>query len=77
MRKKHSEFLPKIIDIVDDFSMFTNQGKKRNALYVKRKYFIKNYFYNCENSELIIHNDNVNIQEKINDCYKELKNLEA
>ena len=77
MRKKHSEFLPKIIDIVDDFSMFTNQGKKRNALYVKRKYFIKNYFYNCENNELIEDNDNVNIQEKINDCYKELKNLEA
>ena len=77
MRKKHSEFLPKIIDIVDDFSMFTNQGKKRNALYVKRKYFIKNYFYNCENSELIEDNENINIQEKINICYNELKNLDT
>lgn len=53
LRKKHDLFLPKIVDIIDDFSMFTNQGNKRNNLYKKRKYFVKNYLYNCDNNELV------------------------
>ena len=73
MRKKHTDFLPKIVDIIDDFSMFSNQGNKRNSLFVKRKYYVKNYFYNCENDELIEDNNNINISDEINNLNKELK----
>jgi len=34
------EFVPLIIDIVDNFSIFPNQAKKRNAYYKKCKYEI-------------------------------------
>jgi superfamily II DNA or RNA helicase len=41
-RKNHGEKGMKIIDIVDNFSMFINQGKKRLKLYKSRKWNIKN-----------------------------------
>lgn len=66
MRKKHKNFLPKIIDIVDDFSLFSNQSNKRKLLYTKRDYIIKNYFYNCENNELIEDKNNNIIKKKNN-----------
>ena len=31
MRQKHENLNPKIIDIVDNFSVFKNQGKKRGV----------------------------------------------
>jgi hypothetical protein len=40
MRQKHENLNPKIIDIVDNFSVFKNQGKKRLAVYQKRGYFV-------------------------------------
>lgn len=40
LRQKPTERLnvPLVVDIVDDFSTFQNQGKKRRAFYVKQKY---------------------------------------
>lgn len=38
MRQKHENLNPKIIDIVDNFSVFKNQGKRRFGVYKKRKY---------------------------------------
>lgn len=75
MRKKHTQFLPKIVDIVDDFSMFSNQGNKRNNLYKKRKYYIKNFYYNCDNNELISDNDNEDIIINIDNKDLKSKNL--
>lgn len=40
LRKKHEELIPKIIDIVDTFSLFETQANKRNRLYRQRKYII-------------------------------------
>jgi len=43
MRKKH-DFVLKIIDIVDDFSVFSNQGRKRMTLYKREmKRYRKEY----------------------------------
>ncbi len=40
LRKKHEEIQPKIIDIVDNFSIFESQAIKRNKLYISRNYII-------------------------------------
>jgi superfamily II DNA or RNA helicase len=38
LRKDHEDITPKIFDIVDDFSVFTNQGNKRRQFYKKNNY---------------------------------------
>ena len=38
LRKNHEDVTPKIYDIVDDFSVFTNQGNKRRQFYKKNNY---------------------------------------
>lgn len=40
LRKKHEDKPAKIIDIVDDFSIFSSQAFKRNKLYKTRKYIV-------------------------------------
>jgi len=42
LRKVHLEMKPKIVDIVDTFSMFGNQGNKRLKYYKTRGYIITN-----------------------------------
>lgn len=41
LRKKHEERPAKIIDVVDNFSLFTSQAQKRQKLYKTRKYLIE------------------------------------
>ena len=43
MRKEHNKTPPLVIDIVDNFSFYINQSKRRSAYYRKCKYKI-NYF---------------------------------
>ena len=38
LRKDHEDLTPKIFDIVDDFSVFTNQANKRKKFYKKNNY---------------------------------------
>jgi superfamily II DNA or RNA helicase len=40
LRQKHATIIPRIIDIVDTFSIFISQGKKRLLFYNKMKYNI-------------------------------------
>ena len=40
LRKDHSDNIPTIYDIVDNFSIFSNQSKKRLTFYNKNKYLI-------------------------------------
>ena len=42
LRKVHLEMKPKIVDIVDKFSMFENQGNKRLKYYKSKGYVITN-----------------------------------
>jgi superfamily II DNA or RNA helicase len=43
LRKKHDNIDPKIIDIVDTFSIFLRQSMKRTQFYSKNKYTINNF----------------------------------
>ena len=40
LRKKHEHCCPKIIDIIDNFSCFSRQAKKRQTIYRRNKYQI-------------------------------------
>jgi len=51
-RIKHLNIQPLIIDIVDKFSIFEGQSKKRFAVYKKKKYQIEDINYNLDNSVL-------------------------
>jgi len=53
IRDQHKFLVPKIIDIVDNFSVFKNQGKKRFDLYKKRKYKIKDIIMDIDNIKVI------------------------
>ena len=41
LRKKVYDIEPLVVDFVDNFSAFKNQGKKREAFYKKKKYKIE------------------------------------
>ena len=47
-RMKHENIQPLIIDIVDQFSIFENQSKKRFNVYKKKKYQIEDITYNVD-----------------------------
>ena len=47
-RVKHFNIQPIIIDIVDKFSLFEMQSKKRMTVYKKKKYQVKDLYYNLE-----------------------------
>jgi len=40
LRKAHGDFIPTVWDIVDDFSVYKNQAKKRLEYYKKQNYEI-------------------------------------
>ena len=67
LRKQHEKTSPLIIDIVDNFSIFCSQGKKRASYYKKNKYNIiyKKVIENnimIENDNIMIENDNIMIE---------------
>jgi superfamily II DNA or RNA helicase len=54
-RMKHENIQPLIIDMVDKFSIFENQSKKRFAVYKKKKYQIEDITYNLEKNIATMH----------------------
>jgi len=65
-RMKHENIQPLIIDIVDQFSIFENQSKKRFNVYKKKKYQIEDITYNLDkniatmNKNYFFHNCTLN-----------------
>jgi superfamily II DNA or RNA helicase len=51
-RVKHDNIQPIIIDIVDTFSIFDGQSKKRLTVYKKKKYQVKDVTYDLDNSKV-------------------------
>jgi len=51
-RQKHEGIQPLIIDMVDTFSIFENQSRKRMKVYEKKKYQVTDIFYNLDKSFL-------------------------
>ena len=51
-RKIHDNIQPLIIDYVDNFSMFENQGRKRFAVYKKNKFDISDCHINIETKKI-------------------------
>jgi len=51
-RIKHLNIQPLIIDIVDKFSIFEGQSKKRFSVYKKKKYQIEDINYNLDNGSI-------------------------
>ena len=47
-RIKHSNIVPLIVDIVDKFSIYENQARKRFALFKKKKYQIEDIQYDLD-----------------------------
>ena len=52
VRQKHENVEPLIIDIIDIFSIFDNQSRKRLSLYSKKKFEIKNIYYDLDGEEI-------------------------
>jgi superfamily II DNA or RNA helicase len=50
----HTDIEPLIIDIVDTFSVFDSQAKKRFAVYKKKKYNIEDINYNLDKNSVIM-----------------------
>ena len=48
-RIKHCDIVPLIVDIVDKFSIYENQARKRFALFKKKKYQIEDIQYDLDN----------------------------
>jgi len=58
---------PKIIDIVDTFSVFGNQAKKRFGVYKKRKYSVEDIMIDIDNLKVLskkTHNFNKSKKDK-------------
>ena len=53
MLHKHQNLNLKIIDIVDNFSVFKNQGKKRLGVYQKRGYFVTDINLDVDNLKVL------------------------
>ena len=63
LRQKHEDIIPKIIDIVDNFSVFKNQAIKRFKVFKKRKYKIKDIILDLDEQK-IISTKEYNFEEK-------------
>jgi superfamily II DNA or RNA helicase len=50
-RIKHSNIVPLIVDIVDKFSIYENQSRKRFALFKKKKYQIEDIHYDLDRNK--------------------------
>ena len=53
-RIKHENIQPLIIDLVDRFSVFENQSRKRFTLYKKNKYEIEDIKYDMDKNEIFL-----------------------
>ena len=56
-RMKHENIQPLIIDVVDLFSIFENQSRKRFTVYKKKKYQISDISYNLDNDYVTMNKD--------------------
>ena len=52
-RQKHENIDPLIIDIVDSFSIFENQGRKRLKVYEKKNYDVQDIKYNIDTGTIL------------------------
>jgi superfamily II DNA or RNA helicase len=50
----HTDIQPLIVDIVDTFSVFESQSRKRFAVYRKKKYMIEDICYNLDKNVVIM-----------------------
>ena len=84
-RIKHENIQPLIIDIIDNFSIFERQGKKRLDLYKKNKYEVEDIKYDLDKNEIFerkkYHYHNINCKEsdklkdtEITNYYNEMDN---
>ena len=77
----HIGIEPIIIDICDDFSIFTNQGRKRLSVFKKKKYMVEDLSYNLDksiitmNKKYFFHNCLPNEDEENND--EETENIKV
>jgi len=71
-RMKHENIQPLIIDLVDNFSIFEKQGKKRMDLYKKNKYEVEDLKFDMDKNQVFerkkyhYHNINLNCGTKKN-----------
>ena len=63
LRKQHEHTYPLIIDIVDNYSVFSNQSKKRLNYYRSKKYNIFDIKFN-DNCDIISTNENIKVDKK-------------
>ena len=52
-RQKHENIDPLIIDILDSFSIFENQGRKRLKVYEKKNYDVQDIKYNIDTGTIL------------------------
>ena len=82
-RIKHENIQPLIIDIVDNFSIFERQSKKRLEIYRKNKYEIEDVKYDLDKKEIFerkkyhyhninLPNDNKLTDSEISEYYDEM-----
>jgi hypothetical protein len=72
-RMKHENIQPLIIDIVDKFSIFESQSRKRFSVYKKKKYQIEDIMYNLDKS-IITMNKNYFFHNCFNDNSSDSEN---
>jgi superfamily II DNA or RNA helicase len=72
-RMKHENIQPLIIDIVDKFSIFESQSRKRFNVYKKKKYEIEDIMYNLDNS-IVTMNKNYFFHNCFNDNSSDSEN---
>ena len=80
-RIKHENIQPLIIDLVDNFSVFEKQGKKRLDVYRKNKYEVEDIKFDMDKNEIFerkkyhYHNINLNYDTKKNKSTIDDKNI--
>ena len=63
LRKHHEHNNPLIIDFVDNYSVFSNQSKKRLNYYRSKKYNIIDIIFN-DNCDILSTNENIKVDKK-------------
>jgi len=74
VRQKHEDVEPLIIDMVDIFSIFDGQSRKRMSLYKKKNFIIKNIHYDLDYEKIEKIEEIKNI-EKIEDKNMDIKSI--
>ena len=75
-RMKHENIQPLIIDMVDKFSIFENQARKRFAVYKKKKYEIEDITYNLDKNVITLRK-NYAFHKNFNDSESDDDNEES